>query len=782
MKVSTYKRKKAEAISRACENRRQREVAKQKELRNALIALLDKEEFAKADELSRTSSSIPKDEYEELKSQYVGQYIKKFGLDASDEQALAIAKIGKNLLLKARAGSGKTTVIAYKTMVLLDKENVKPDHILILTFNRTAAKEIGDRIRKKLGFKNFNNARTFHSLAYQLVQPGRKPLFDEKGDPSVKKLSGFVQERLRAIWNPVFQSQMYLFFRREMREMESSGTLLNERDYHIYRRNLPQISLGGEKVKSVGEKYIADFLFEHGISYQYERIWIWGKRLYRPDFSIYHQRKKFVIEHWGIDEYDPKRAVPNRWSQNWDEYFAEMQEKRKFWKGQKEITLIETSVRDLGRGREAYESTLKEKLENAGIGCRKLPDEEIQRKVVKIHLTRMTELFVQFIQRAKKQRLTSPEAKKKISDINDTRTKVFWELACRIYSEYQKALNNSGNFDFDDLLESAIRVTDETEGNRSIRIRNQVIKMNDLRWIMIDEYQDFSKLFYELIRTIKRYNKSVMLFCVGDDWQAINGFAGSDLHYFRSFCSLFEPEESETATLLTNRRSSEVIVRNANALMKGLGEESEHLPDNRDGEVIIEYVDDVWVERRSGEEFASGRASDDRFFFFTERHRVDNNSLILAKYLKKCHEIIANNLGKQVTILSRTGEIYGVELAEFLRKLKSCFDENELAAIGDFRDRIQTSTVHSYKGLEADVVIIPEVCTRSFPLIHPDSVLFFPFGQTGQDILDEERRLFYVAITRAREKLWILSERQRESDFLDFLKPTKWNKYSGSSN
>jgi DNA helicase-4 len=78
-------------------------------------------------------------------------------------------------------------------------------------------------------------------------------------------------------------------------------------------------------------------------------------------------------------------------------------------------------------------------------------------------------------------------------------------------------------------------------------------------------------------------------------------------------------------------------------------------------------------------------------------------------------------------------------------------------------------TVHSFKGLEEEIVILVRVCEGAFPLLHPDDSLFTIFGQSEIDVLEEERRLFYVAITRAKERLYILTEQGRESPFLQEL-------------
>jgi len=79
-------------------------------------------------------------------------------------------------------------------------------------------------------------------------------------------------------------------------------------------------------------------------------------------------------------------------------------------------------------------------------------------------------------------------------------------------------------------------------------------------------------------------------------------------------------------------------------------------------------------------------------------------------------------------------------------------------------------TAHGSKGQEAPRVIILDATSRQFPKIHPDNLLFEIFGVTPQTVLDEERRLFYVAITRAEQCLYLLTEKDHESPYLESLK------------
>jgi DNA helicase-4 len=745
-----------------------------------LKGLLGNFQFQTAEMSWQETGLISLPEYEEMLVPYIQAYFEeKINQRLNAEQSRALAKRSPGLLIAARAGSGKTRVLASKAAFLVDRFQINPDHILVMAFNRSAADEIRNRIRRDYKQPGFESARTFHSLAHQLVRPTEDLLYDETDDVITRKMSLFVQQLLKEqIRNPVFIEKMYSFFRKEMREIERTGFFLDEEAYFDFRRNLLQVTLNGERVKSTGEKIIADYLFEHDISYGYEKVWLWGSQIYRPDFSIYEQQKDYVIEFWGIDENDPGKQVPPEWSQTWDEYYTEMQAKRAFWK-EKSVVLIETSIQDLRKGREAFEEILKRKLAKAGIDKPKLTSIELIHKIrdKDYTITRLSELFTQFVQRAKKQALKAQDVQKLLHSYQpkDYREEVFLDLACRVYVEYEQALIRQRKIDFDDLMMRATEKVHETRGECAISLGNpksRSFRMNDLRWILIDEYQDFSELFYRLITAIQTYNPQVQLFCVGDDWQAINGFAGSDLQFFDKFREWVK--DGQVAHLLTNFRSQAAIVRTGNALMQGCGRPGEHLPQKNGGDVQIGYMDDVWIEFRNNDASAIQKTEDKRFLI-TEAALNGNdkkyNRIVASKYLKKCYQIITSpeNQGKSVAILSRTNWIDGVKLSEFKNRLIASLTTADLKTIEDPKNKINVQTAHKYKGLEADLVIILGACNGAFPLLHPDNALFEIFGKTLLDAFEEERRLFYVALTRAKTSLYILTEKGRESVFLKRL-------------
>ena len=235
-------------------------------------------------------------EFARLKLRKLKIRMARLGMPLDEEQLLACASPDQHRLIRARAGSGKTRTLATLAALVLQDESLDPDQVLVLAFNKKAAGEIGDRIRDGVGIEHFNNSHTFHSLAYHLADHrGRKLVFDDGNlAPSRREQIGFVERILDSIMNPAFRELLYEFFRHELEEIDRLGSGLSGAEYALFRRSMQDYSLGGEQVKSKGEKFIADYLFEHDISYKYEKSYSWEGQdgaaggPYRPDFSIMH--------------------------------------------------------------------------------------------------------------------------------------------------------------------------------------------------------------------------------------------------------------------------------------------------------------------------------------------------------------------------------------------------------------------------------------------------------------------------------------------------------------
>jgi DNA helicase-4 len=654
--------------------------------------LLREHNFAQADAFFTAHvAMLDSHGYERVKVACLMDYFRKRGKETDVHKGIALSKLGRDVLVTARAGSGKTRLLMQLVSLLADRYDVPPHAILVLAFNRKAAQEIGQRIAADLRLPAFANARTFHSLAYQLVQPGSKILCDASDEPFAEDLSSCVRDVLRNIWNPAFQAQMYTLFRSELQEMDRTGTLLNDSDYLVFRRNLPHVTLAGEYVKSAGEKIIADFLFEHGVAYKYEPPVYWGRSVYRPDFVTFGGTQDIILEHWALDPDDPHARLPASWSLGAAEYKKQICEKRAFWQSRGTV-LVETSANEVLAGRDAFERQLGSRLREVGIPCERLPQEEMERKVVRIHRARIMRLFVQFIQKCKKRRWTAEDAAANANDYSprDDRERAFIGLAIRVYAEYEKTLVREGLLDFDVLMESAIEVLNKSQGQCSVRLGQYEIPMRDFRWVLIDEYQDFSPQFFALLQALRQHNPGISLFCVGDDWQAINRFAGSDLSFFHGFDGHFQ--NGEAAVLPTNYRSRKAIVEAGNFVMQGRGAPAEWLPDKESGEIHRWNIDEVWIECRPGEQHDKGREADRKFRFLRtieDGREVSNDAgEIVARYLKCVYGIMThqNNLGKTVALLSRTNRIYHLsDLSAFSRKLKSCFTAEQVESVGGGR-------------------------------------------------------------------------------------------------
>jgi DNA helicase-4 len=735
--------------------------------------------LAKLDALyASRSSDLPLSirEYVSLKLVAVRTKLSQIRIVLDDEQLSAVARPESRTLVRARAGSGKTRTLCARSAVAIHDESLDPDQVLMVAFNKSAADEVRKRMRTDFGCPAFENARTFHSLAYQLAKPKKPLLFDEGRHPSQRAQSGFVQSLLERILNPAFKELLYQFFRKEIEEVERLGRDLAPDEHRAFRRSLEQVSLKGGRVNSSGEKYIADFLFEHDIPYTYEKIWEWGTfeqgQPYKPDFTLVANGSDFILEHWAIDPRDRSAHLPDEWGMTADQYRQQIARKRMFW-AEKNITLLETHCGELASGREAFELTLKKRLEDAGIRCQKLPDEEIIRRVFEnnFQISRMAEQFLQFIQRAKKRCLSVDGVGELIAERRtlDQRLHLFYQLALRVYREYESELAERGSMDFDDLLRQATEEVIRQGADARIHLgEGRFVKIGDLRWLLVDEYQDFSELYYRLLSAILDANPKIRLMAVGDDWQAINGFAGAELRFFTDFAQYF-PGAGE-ATIATNYRSARSLVTWGNRLMSGLGPEARPRDGALTGETKVVDLGKEWIEFRSGPQYEEDRKRDAIYFGdIPEGTNPGMAAQRMARALKICVRLFHQTKTGKLLLLSRTKRAYGLELGDFRNRLVGVLATITGEDRQILRKKIRVMTAHTAKGQEEEAVVVLDASQTNFPKVHPDNLLYEIFGVTPAEVLAEEQRLFYVAITRPAETLWILTEGDTSSLYIKKL-------------
>jgi len=322
--------------------------------------------------------------------------------------------------------------------------------------------------------------------------------------------------------------------------------------------------------------------------------------------------------------------------------------------------------------------------------------------------------------------------------------------------------------DFDDLLVQAAEEVEARGESASIHLgQDQHIQLGQLRWILLDEYQDFSELYFRMLDAIVTANPEIRLVAVGDDWQAINAFAGAELRFFEQFSEYFP--NGETVGVTTNYRSDRVVVAAGNRLMDGRGSPARISRDAL-GRIETKYPGDVWMEFRQGDQFKQDRESDALYL----PPRPDGRSpteagLRQARVLKLCTKIILEDPTQKTLLLARTGNVYGMELTDLRERLIRILSNRLEAKPESLEKNIAVMTVHGSKGQEAHRVIILDATQRQFPKIHPDNLLFELFGVTPHLVLEEEKRLFYVAMTRAEHCMYILTEKGDESPYIDVI-------------
>lgn len=704
---------------------------------------------------------VSRKEFHDIKRAFLEDKMRKWLDFTPDENQMDVIgwDLG-NLLVTARAGSGKTSTIVNRVFFLIHHCGVDANSLLVLAFNRKARTEVKAKFLQlslrvhgrnndqktvwsnleekkldQLAARNgitFPHVMTFHALARSVVLPDGDIIYDDSDGGNLtlsRAVQRMIDDRLHlAGFEDQLKRAMLSHFREDWERIALGRYSLSPEDYLRYRRSLTHETLAGDFVKSHGEKVIANLLFEHDVPYQYERAHYFDGIPYRPDFTVpLSPNSGLIIEYFGL----AGKAA----------YDRQTQEKIKYWEGRKNWVLYEVYPKDIPKGPAHLWAGLRQKLANLGGETKRLSEEEIWEKVRERSIDSFSRTVVMFIGRAQKKNL-SPEqmislcSQHQEGGANTYGEREFAEIACQIYSDYLAFLQQSGDTDFDRLLFDA---ADKVKHGKTIFRRvERSGDLSRLNFIFIDEYQDFSKPFSRLMSAVTEVAPQAQVTAVGDDWQAINAFAGSDLQYFHGFEKEFPG--AERRPLLYNYRSDQAIVQAGNAVMSGLGKKSE----SKSQEVGRVAFIDLGLFSPNDQERAI--------------HKGDVISPLLLRLIQEELKV-----SKGITLLTRRrtglpffmGGLPNLESLPYVvsmeRKLRNYFDEND-------RHRISVHNAHQFKGREDDAVIIVDAVERSYPLIHPNWVFFSVFGDSPYSITDEERRLFYVAVTRARMSLYIVTE------------------------
>jgi DNA helicase IV len=294
------------------------------------------------------------------------------------------------------------------------------------------------------------------------------------------------------------------------------------------------------------------------------------------------------------------------------------------------------------------------------------------------------------------------------------RAEAYVEVFAPIFDEYQQVLKAAGEIDFEDMIAIA------TEYIASGRF------VSPYRYVLVDEFQDISTGRAKLLKALLNQRPDNQLFAVGDDWQAIFRFAGSDISLIRDFPDNFG---------VTARTCLEETFRCAERIC---GTASKFVTCN---EAQVPKTMKA-VNKTEGDAIFIGRPS------------VEPGSDILTDTLT---HIVEHAGGQEVGVL-------------LIGRYNRCRPGNMPKLQAAFPSlRLRLKTVHASKGLEDDYVVVLDLKAGR---------MGFPTGMVDDPILNlvlvapepfpnaEERRLFYVALTRAKRAVFLIADGSSPSPFV----------------
>ena len=632
----------------------------------------------------------------------------------TDEQRRAIVIDDRRNLVIASAGSGKTSVIVGKAAWLIRKGHRQPSEILLLAFARDARAEMEHRIASRLGASAPQGlaVQTFHALGLSVlrhVDGETATLSGTADDPAA--LNALIKEIVTGLLaDPTHSANLLNWLQNRFEPVRSEWEFSNLGEYYNYVRQFDLRTLRGEKVKSLGECDIANYLFLNGIPYRYEAPYehdtaTVAKRQYRPDFHL--PRHGIYIEHFGLDS----RGRPPPYVDA-DTYLRE-----RVWKlelhGKHGTDLIQTFSHQHVNG--ILPRALANELAKRGIPLVPIPTDEVFSVLEEQgRIDPFIRLAATFLHHFKSARLTYQELSARIAATRAReRGEAFLAVFRPIAERYTQVLHERGQIDFNDMIHRAADLV-ETGHYR-----------NPYTYILIDEFQDISPARARLLKALVGQSPGNRLFAVGDDWQAISRYAGSDISIMREFEEHFGPAAQlrlETTFRCPDRLATlatDFVLRNPAQIPKTVRS----------------------TRRAAGPCVHVGLAP------AKDRPLLDEALALIAA------DATAAQGKPEILLLARYNR-----LKPDIRALRKTWPNLAIS----FR------TVHASKGMEADYVVLLGLNggQYAFPTeIVDDPLLDLVLSRPETVANAEERRLFYVALTRARRHVFLIAGDGRPSSF-----------------
>ncbi|MCY3656875.1 MAG: UvrD-helicase domain-containing protein [Chloroflexi bacterium] len=620
------------------------------------------------------------------------------------EQAQAIATDEDVTLVLAGAGTGKTAVITGKVAHLVRDEGVAPEEVLVLAFNRKAADEIRERLPDDLAGAH---VATFHAFGLRVIAAAEgSPALSRLAEDEAKLIAAIDGILVELLADPKQARAVTEFIERHRTDYRSQFDFETPGAYYDHVRRSELRTLAGDLVKSFEELEIANFLTLNGVRYDYERPYpvetatAWHRQ-YRPDFHL--PDHDLYIEHFALDR-------DGRPPASWTGYAEGVAWKQGIHE-RYGTTLVETYSWQRREG--VLRERLREQLAEAGVTLEPVPMETLLRDLAGWLISWLAQLTATVLSHVKTSGI-SPETlrARAVRSADRARGEAFLDVFDHVLARYGELLG--GEKDFHDLINDAAAHIGAGRW------------ASPYRYVLVDEFQDISTGRMALLEALD--GPGVAHFLVGDDWQSIYRFAGSDVALVRD-CGHHLGHVRERALGRTFRfargildPSTAFVTRNPEQTQRAL-RPAEGVPDG--GVAVIASGD-----RREGVE--------DALRDIAGREGADGpplSVLVLGRYRGS----------REAVPKPRRGRL-----------------------------RVEFSTVHAAKGREADYVVVLDLrdARLGFPAQIADDPLLhlvLPPPPGGGYPHAEERRLFYVALTRARRGTYLVVDALWPSVFVEEL-------------
>lgn len=660
----------------------------------------------------------------------------KYPLDK--QQRRSIVSEEDNCLVVSSAGSGKTSSIVGKVKYLIEIKGVDPEKILLISYTNKAAAELTDRMGIE-GLRGY----TFHKLALNIIGQvtGQKPSICSNTDALFLKIyqellgdDNFKKSVVEYFFDYQIQEQDW-----ERQKNERRQQLSAQKDTRL-KAQFPDMDGNTVYVRSEQEQKICLALSLLGVKFRYEEPYEHPlademHSQYMPDFSIYYERdgetKRIYLEYFGVDEHS---LVPMWFAKDRGITYEEANQQYNdgiTWKKAAHekfgTELLTTSSADF----HYYDikDKLKVQLEKAGVPIKEKTDAELYDIVMPPNSKQeksFIRLVVTFATLMKSSCKSIQEVIRQAISTGDERNEfIMKNIFQPVYERYIEELKNLSQIDFTDAI---LQATEMCRTSHPV----------EYDFIIVDEFQDISVDRYNFLKVLRESNPPAKLYCVGDDWQSIYRFSGSDMALFNQFPDFFG--HTDINKIETTYRFGEPLVSLSSQFIQ------------RNGAQIKKDIHPF-----------NSEAKTELYFYGYDR----------ANYCNVIEQLVTSiPLDKSIFLLGR----YSFDDYYLSYKYKSTKEGNRFYYFIGNR-KIEFLTAHKSKGLEADYVIILQCNkdTYGFPsLVSDDPVLNYVLTKSDQYPYGEERRLFYVSITRAKIKTFVLYDNRFPSVFVDeFLHPEK---------